>query len=50
MAVKQKSNLLQKVTALIKSGDKDELTNFLNDLYSQDLAPVIENLKNEQKI
>src|SRR3990167_5957596 len=50
MAVKQKPNLIQKVTALIRNGEKDELADFLNDLYPQDLAPIIENLKDEEKI
>lgn len=42
--------LPEKVSELLENNQDHELKIFLNDQYAQDIAPVIENLKDEEKI
>ena len=50
MKVKEKLTVSEKIIKLFKSKDREELKDFLNDHYPQDIAEAIENLKEEDKI
>lgn len=50
MAVKQKITVGEKIKKLLAQEQKSQLKDFLNDQYPQDLAPAIENLKDEDKL
>ena len=47
---KPKQTLSEKVAELLESNQDHVLKDFLNDQYSQDIAPVLEHLKDEEKI
>ncbi len=49
-ATKAKQTLPEKVSELLENNQEHELKDLLNDQYSQDIAPVLENLKDEEKI
>lgn len=50
MAVEQIISIPKKIAKLIKSNKKQELKDFLNEQYPQDIAPAIESLKENGKI
>ena len=47
---KSKQTLPEKVAEFIENNQDHKLKEFLNDQYPQDIAPVLENLKEEKKI
>lgn len=47
---KQKQTLSEKITELLENNQDYDLKDLLNDQYPQDIAPVLENLKEEGKI
>ncbi len=49
-AIQPKQTLPEKVNELLENNQDHELKDFLNDQYPQDIAPILENLKEEEQI
>lgn len=50
MPVEQKNLSLDKVSYLLEKGSKSELRDYLNDQYPQDIAEIIQNLNDTEKL